>query len=63
MLMVDVAGLQGGGDDRTRVAVGVGLQLTVVIARLEIGYFRTVVRSAGDDRDNFLVRLVFQNLF
>jgi hypothetical protein len=41
----------------------VGLQLTVVIARLEIGYFRTVVRSAGDDRDNFLVRLVFQNLF
>jgi hypothetical protein len=64
LLMLDVAGLDAPGQDApVRVAVGAGLQLTVVVARLELGYFRTVRRVSGDDRDNFAFRLVFQNLF
>lgn len=48
---------------RTRYGVGGGLQLTVVIAKFEIGYVRTVQRQPGDPKGNFITRLVFQNLF
>ncbi|HVF27919.1 MAG TPA: hypothetical protein VM943_06755, partial [Pyrinomonadaceae bacterium] len=50
-------------DNRTRLAAGAGLQLTVVVAKFEVGYLRTVSRLPGDDRGNFIMRLVFQNLF
>ena len=50
-------------DNRTRFAVGAGLQLTVVVAKFEAGYLRNVRRLPGDDRGNFIMRLVFQNLF
>jgi hypothetical protein len=64
LLMLDVARLSGAtGDGRVRVAVGGGLQLTIVLARLEAGYLHTVQRAPGDDRGNFFVRLTFQNLF
>jgi hypothetical protein len=50
-------------DKRTRMAIGGGLQFTVVIARFEAGYLRTLHRMEGDSRGNFIMRLVFQNLF
>jgi hypothetical protein len=64
-LLLDVAQVSGvaHGDSRVRVAVGGGLQLTVVVARFEIGYLYTVRWAAGDDRGNLFVRLTFQNLF
>jgi hypothetical protein len=65
LVMADVARIEraGSGDDVTRVAVGAGVQLTVVVARFELGYLRTVRRAPGDDRGNLFVRLTFQNLF
>jgi hypothetical protein len=50
-------------DKRTRVAVGGGLQLTLVIAKFELGYLRMVRGAPNDPRDNFVTRLYFQNLF
>jgi hypothetical protein len=51
------------GDSRTRIAVGGGLQLTVVVAKFEVGYMRTVRRAPGDQKGNIVMSLVFQNLF
>jgi len=50
-------------NSRTRFAVGGGLQLTIVIAKFEAGYMRTLRRLPGDDKGNFRMRLYFQNLF
>jgi len=65
LLMADVAQIAGAadGNSRVRVAVGGGLQLTIVVARFEIGYLYAVQRAPGDDRGNLFVRLTFQNLF
>ena len=65
LLMLDVAQISGAADghSRVRVALGGGLQLTVVVARFEIGYLYAVQRAPGDDRGNLFVRLTFQNLF
>jgi hypothetical protein len=65
LLMLDVAQIVGAanGDSRVRVAVGGGLQLTVVVARFEIGYLYAAPRALGDERGNLFVRLTFQNLF
>ena len=59
LLLCDVAGENGG---RVDAAVGGGLQLTIVTAKMEIGYMHTV---AGDsDRSgNFFGRIIFENLF
>ena len=43
--------------------MGGGIQFTVVTARFEAGYMRTLNPSSGDDRGNFFLRLTFQNLF
>ena len=51
------------GDPQIRYAVGGGLQLTMVVAKFEAGYMRTVRSLGGDSRGNLVVRLVFQNLF
>ncbi len=65
LLMVDAGQILGSdaGDSRVRVAVGGGLQLTIVVARFEIGYLYAVQRAPGDDPGNLFVRLTFQNLF
>jgi hypothetical protein len=65
MIMFDAARINapGASGNRTRYALGAGLQFTVVIARFEAGYLRTIRRAEGDSRGNFFMRLVFQNLF
>ena len=65
LFLFDTAGIGAPGslDGGTRIAVGGGLQLTFVIAKFEVGYLRTVRRINGDSEENFLMRLVFQNLF
>ncbi|MFY9554484.1 MAG: hypothetical protein WAV47_07155 [Blastocatellia bacterium] len=65
LLMFDAARINARGslDNRTRFAAGGGLQFTVVIARFEAGYLKTIRRMEGDPRGNFIMRLVFQNLF
>ncbi len=65
LLMFDVARINAPGmlDNRTRVAFGGGLQITLVIAKFEFGYLRTVQGAANDPRGNFVTRIYFQNLF
>jgi hypothetical protein len=63
LLMFDAAGMSGQGTDQTWLAGGAGLQLTVVTAKLEAGYMRTLSGPTYGEKGNAFVRLVFQNLF
>ena len=65
LLMFDAAQLKAPGlsNSHTRYAIGGGLQFTIVIARFEAGYLRTLHRLPGDNRGNIVMRLVFSNLF
>jgi hypothetical protein len=65
LLMLDVARLSGrdGFADGSWLAVGGGLQLTLVTAKFDFGYMHTVSGPTFGDRGNLFFRLVFQNLF
>ncbi|MEY2563360.1 MAG: hypothetical protein QOH88_1553 [Verrucomicrobiota bacterium] len=63
LLMVDAAGLSGAGSSETWLAAGGGVQLTVVTAKFEAGYMRTLSGPTFGQKGNAFVRLVFQNLF
>lgn len=64
LVMFDAAGLRGdGGPGATWLAVGGGLQLTLVTAKFEAGYMHTLSGPVFGDRGNFFVRLAFQRLF
>jgi hypothetical protein len=65
LFLFDVANVRGMADagPRTRFGIGGGVQFTLVIARFEVGYLRTVRALPGDNKGNFFLRLTFQNLF
>jgi hypothetical protein len=65
LFMFDAAKLSvpGSTSDKTRFSAGGGLQLTIVVAKFEGGYMRTMNRLPADPKGNFVFRLVFQNLF
>lgn len=64
LLMVDAAGLSArNGSSETWLAAGGGVQLTVVTAKFEAGYMRTLSGPTFGQQGNAFVRLVFQNLF
>lgn len=64
LFMFDVARLNAPeGDSQNRFGLGGGLQFTIVIAKFEAGYMRTLSPQPGDKRGNFVMRLIFQNLF
>lgn len=65
LIMFDSARVSAPGDEgnRTRFAFGGGIQFTIVVAKFEAGYMQTINRAQGDSRGNFVMRLVFQNLF
>lgn len=64
LLMVDAAGMSAqGGSSETWLAAGAGVQLTVVTAKFEAGYMRTLSGPTFGQQGNAFVRLVFQNLF
>jgi hypothetical protein len=50
-------------EPRTRFALGGGIQFTLIVAKFELGYLRTLRRLPGDNRGNLIARLVFQNFF
>jgi len=39
------------------------VEVTIVIAKLQVGYMRTISGPTFGSRGNVFVRLVFQNLF
>ena len=65
LFMFDAARLAGPGvgSARTRMAVGGGFQFTIVVAKFEAGYVRTVRSLPADQKGNFVMRLIFENLF
>ncbi len=65
LLMFDAAGLRDSGNhlSETWLAAGAGVQLTVVIAKFELGYMRTLSGPTFGARGNIFARLVFENLF
>ena len=65
LFMFDAANLKvpGSTSNRNIYGVGGGLQLTIVVAKFEAGYMRTISRNPDDPHGNFVLRLVFQNLF
>jgi hypothetical protein len=65
VLMFDAArlSLNDGPRQKTRIALGGGLQFNVVVAKFEVGYLRTIRRIEGDERGNFIVRLLFEKIF
>ncbi|MEA2203683.1 MAG: hypothetical protein QOE77_459 [Blastocatellia bacterium] len=65
LFMLDAARLNVPGftSNQTRLAVGGGLQFTIVIAKFEAGYMRTLRGLPGDGKGNVVLRLFFQNLF
>ena len=64
IVMFDAAGLSDrDGASETWLAAGGGVQLTVVIAKLEVGYMHTISGPTFGHDGNAFVRLVFQNLF
>lgn len=63
MLLFDVAGLSDGSQSETWVAVGVGVQVTLVTAKFEAGYSQTLSGPTLGSRGAPFARLVFQRLF
>ena len=65
LFMFDAARLTSDAapDRRVRMGVGGGIQFTLIVAKFEFGYMRSVRRLDSDPRGNFVARLVFQNLF
>jgi hypothetical protein len=63
MLDVGRVGIVGLEHERTRVGLGGGIQLVVAIAKFEVGYVGTVRRLPSEPAGNFILRIVFQNLF
>jgi hypothetical protein len=65
LVMFDAAHITNREDpgQRTRLAFGGGVQFNVVVAKFEVGYLRTVRRMPGDQRGNFVIRMLFEKLF
>jgi hypothetical protein len=65
LFMLDAGAITSEGpvEQRARVAIGGGLQLTVATVKFELGYLRAVQRFDTDPKGNLIARLVFQNLF
>ena len=63
--MFDAAGItdRGISSGETWLAAGGGVEVTIVIAKLQVGYMRTISGPTFGSRGNVFVRLVFQNLF
>lgn len=49
--------------NRLWTATGLGLQVNIVNARLQLGYIHTLLPKADDDKGNFLVRFSVQNFY
>ena len=63
LLLCDAAGETGRqGRGRFDAAVGGGLQLTIVTAKMEVGYMHTIVGDS-DGSGNFFARIIFENIF
>ncbi len=64
LLMFDAAKFNNfNGINKVRYSFGGGIQFSIVIAKFEAGYMRTINPQLNDSPGNFTMRLYFQNLF
>lgn len=63
LLMFDAAGLASGPERESWLAAGFGVQVTIVTAKFETGYMRTVRGPTFGARGNLFARLGFERLF
>lgn len=64
LLLFDLAGLDGRSvKHQTFFAAGIGLQVTVVVARLDFAYMHTLAPSSASGRGNMFVRFTLQNFY
>lgn len=49
--------------DRLWTAAGLGIQINIVNARLEMGYVQTLFPKSDDGKGNFLIRFSVQNFY
>jgi hypothetical protein len=63
LLMFDAAELESSPGRASWLAAGVGVQLTVVTAKFEAGYMRTLSGPTFGSRGNVFARLGFERLF
>jgi hypothetical protein len=64
LLLFDLAGQdEEGRGHRVQSALGAGLELTIVTARMQIGYMHTIWGDSDVDSGNFFARIVFENIF
>ena len=65
IFMMDCAsvGKKDFSDQDIRLGLGGGVQLSIVNARFEVGYMRTVKGLDSDDKDNIFARIFFRSLF
>jgi hypothetical protein len=65
LMMFDAARIASdeGLDQRVRLGLGGGIQFNLVVAKFELGYVRGVRRLPGDQKGNFVIRLLFEKLF
>jgi hypothetical protein len=48
---------------KTWLAAGIGVQVTIVVARLELGYMHTLAPSSDKGAGNLFLRFILQNFF
>jgi len=63
LLLFDAATLESVTQSASWSAAGVGVQLVVVTAKLDLGYMRTISGPTVDSRHNIFLRLGFERLF
>lgn len=63
LLMIDAAGLAASPQHASWLAAGAGVQLTIVTAKFEVGYMRTLSGPTYGAQGNVFARLGFERLF
>ena len=65
LFLLDVASMGGANfsNQDIRLAVGGGLQLSIMNAQFEVGYMNTVIGLSSDQEDNIFANLSFRTLF
>ncbi|WP_414663651.1 hypothetical protein [Horticoccus sp. 23ND18S-11] len=63
LLLIDAAGLAASPQHASWLAAGAGVQLTIVTAKFELGYMRTLSGPTYGSQGNVFARLGFERLF
>ena len=64
LLLLDIAQMSDPQfKNKTWLAAGIGVQVNVVVARLEMGYMQTLAPSSDSGRGNLFVRFTLQNFY